>query len=58
MALIQVQDRYGAWHNFQNVSDSPYSIVLGMQTALKQSQIAIKARAVDKQGHLLDILIP
>jgi len=54
---IEVQDQFGAWHRHSSVANTPSSIKLGLQTALKVqlAQKSKKARAVDdKTGAVID----
>lgn len=55
---IEVQDQFGRWQKYTTVVNSPTSIKLALQTALK-TQLAAKskkARAVEeKTGNLIDM---
>ena len=56
---IEIQDQFGAWHQYTTVSNNPVNIKQALHTALK-SQLASKskkARAVDLQtGSVIDML--
>lgn len=59
MARIEIQDQFGAWHRYATVNNSPISIKMALERALK-TQLASKSKKVraidDKSGALLDIL--
>jgi hypothetical protein len=58
MAIIQVQDQFGAWQNFRTVSNSPASIKQALKAALLSpiGKHSKKARAIDKKtGALIDM---
>jgi hypothetical protein len=56
--MIQYQDQFGSWHNYQRVSDNPYSIKQTMLMALNNqlTQKSRKVRAVDDNQRLLDMM--
>jgi hypothetical protein len=58
LVRIEVQDQFGRWQKYTSVANTPSSIKLGLQTALK-TQLASKskkARAVDeKTGNMIDM---
>ena len=57
-AEIQVQDQFGAWKHFQTVSNTPTSVKLALQMALRSpiGRKSKKARAIDpKTKALIDI---
>jgi len=59
MVRIEVQDQFGSWKKYTTVTNSPSSIKLALERALK-TQLASKskkARAVDdKSGALMDMV--
>jgi len=59
MIRIEIQDQFGRWNRYTTVSNSPSSIKLGLQSALK-TQLASKSKKVravdDKTGQLIDML--
>lgn len=59
MVRIEIQDQFGQWHSYTQVSNHASSIQQALKTALKAqlAQKSKKARAVDdKTGQLLDML--
>jgi hypothetical protein len=59
MVRIEIQDQFGRWNRYTTVANSPSSIKVGLQSALK-TQLASKSKKVravdDKTGQLIDML--
>ena len=55
---IEIQDQFGRWHTYTNVSDNPNTIRQWLNTALNQqlAKKSRKVRAVDESGNLIDLL--
>jgi hypothetical protein len=59
MVRIEIQDQFGRWNRYTTVANTPSSIKVGLQSALK-TQLASKSKKVravdDKTGQLIDML--
>lgn len=55
MIQIEVMFDQGNWRNIATISNNPGSIRRALKGAFERFPTAIKARAVDKNGSIVDI---